>query len=84
MVFLTVELCCHALLEKAVLIQLEKYILSDIGLELGCCAAKAVKANIKPVVYCGMNRVILVAKLLRRALLNYGSCFRCRTVSIRA
>jgi len=81
-VLLTIKLCRHALFEKIVLIQLEKDVLSDIGLEFGCRTAKYVEADIEPPVNRSMNGMIFVAKCLRRALLDYGSCFRCRSVLI--
>jgi len=67
-------LCCHSLLQEAILIKLEKDVLSDICLKLGGCAAKNIKTDIEPVVYCGVNDVIFVTELLQGAFLYKGSC----------
>jgi hypothetical protein len=50
------------------MIQLEKDILRNICLKLGCCAAKNIEINIEPFVYSCVNDVISVAELSRYAV----------------
>ncbi len=55
--------------------KLEEDVLSYTRLKLGASAAEDIETDIEPVVYCCVNGVIFVAKLLRSAFLCKGSCF---------
>ena len=79
---LAVKLCCGAFVQEAIVVQFEEDILGNVGLKLGCCTAEDIESNVEPAVYCGVNEVILVAKLLWRALFDEGSCFASRAVFV--
>lgn len=64
--------------------KLEKDILSDICLQLSGRPAENIKTDVEPIIDVGMNNVIFVAKLLRRAFLDKRSCLRRGTVFIRS
>lgn len=80
---LAVQLGSHALLQEPILLQLQEDVLGNLGLELRCGAAEDIKADVEPLIYLSMNRVVFVAEFLWCALLCQGLCLRCGAVLIR-
>jgi len=83
MMLLTVELRRHFLLQKPILVELEKNIMSDVCLQLSCRSAENIEADIEPFIYSGMYFVIFIAELLWRAFLDKCSCPGCGAILIR-
>ena len=84
MMLLAIELSCNAFLQKAILVQLKKYVLSDIRLTLSCSSAKDVETDAEPPVYLGVDSVVLVAELLWRAFFRECFCLRRGAILVRS
>lgn len=82
MMLLTVQLRGHSFFEEPIVLQLEKDILGNLGLQLGSGAAKDVEADVEPLVYIRMDDVILVAERSWRASLRKGLCLCCGSVLV--
>lgn len=79
---LAIRLDCRSLLEETVLVKLGEDVLCNLGLLVGWCPAKDIKANVEPFVNLGVELVVLVAELLGCALFFYGLCLGCGTVFV--
>lgn len=67
--FLAEQLLDDLLVKIAVLVQLQKDILTDLGLFGGRSTAEIVEFDVEPVVDLGVQLEVLIAQLLRRAAL---------------
>jgi hypothetical protein len=61
MVLFTVKLRGNLFFQKIIVFQFQKNLLSDFRLQLGCSAAKNVETEVEPLVYPGVEGMVLVA-----------------------